>query len=139
MDSISQNIEMIEQIDARLDSAPEYLNACVNELVSFVSGFPYPAWIKDYTTRMIYINPSYERTFNVTVEEYNNRYDFEVWNNSHSNEYGANDRRVMESRQYIKTQEVYLDTNGVEHPVNILKWPLIHKGEVIGVAGIVEG
>lgn len=130
---------MIERLDGRLNMAPEYLSARVNELVSFVACFPYPAWIKDYTTRMIYINPSYEKAYNVTVEEYNNKFDFEVWNNSHSNEYSANDRRVMDSRQHIKTQEVYLDNDGVEHAINILKWPLIHQGEVIGVAGIVEG
>lgn len=135
---ISQNIEMLEAMEMRFAVAPYFLNSREKELVSFVSCFPYPAWIKDYNTRMIYVNPAYEKAYGVTVEEYNGKLDFEVWHNTYAEEYQAHDKSVMENREYVEVNETYQDTQGETHALNVVKWPLIRDGEVIGVAGMVK-
>lgn len=135
---ISQNIEMLEAMEMRFAIAPYFLNSREQELISFVACFPYPAWIKDYNTRMIYLNPAYEKTYNVTVEEYNNKLDFEVWHNESANAYCANDKAVMESRTFVELTETYEDLHGVKHQLDVVKWPLIREGSVIGVAGMVR-
>ncbi len=134
---VAQNIEMLEAMEARLAVAPRFLLAYEQELISFVSCLPYPAWIKDYNTRMIYVNPAYEKAYNITVEEYNGKLDFEVWHNDHSGEYKTNDMQVMQTREHVKLNETYEDVNGKTHTLRVLKWPLTHNNTVIGVAGMV--
>lgn len=135
---ISQNIEMLEAMELRFAVAPYFLDSREKELVSFVSCFPYPAWIKDYNTRMIYVNPAYEDAYGVTVEECAGKLDFEIWHNEYSVEYQAHDLAVMDSREHVETIETYKDKDGNTHPLNVVKWPLLREGAVIGVAGMVR-
>lgn len=134
---ITLNIESLEQMELRLAVAPFFLDSRASELISFISCCPYPAWIKDYDTRMIYVNPAYETEYKVTVEEYNTKLDFEMWHNDSSKEYGINDKAVMESHEHVELQETYVDIHGGEHILNVVKWPLSREGDIIGVAGMV--
>lgn len=134
---LSQNIELLEAMETRLAVASQFLLTYERELISFISCLPYPAWIKDYHTRMIYVNPAYEKAYSVAVEDYNGKQDFEVWHNDFSNEYKTNDIQVMRTGKHVELKETFEDASSTIHTIDVLKWPLTNGGVVLGVAGMV--
>lgn len=135
--SIAAQIQALEVLGERLDKAQQLLDKHHNELVSFLACMPLPAWIKDLNSRMIYINPAYEREYGISVEIYNSKLDAEVWDNEEVvGEYVSHDGLVIRSQAYRSLTEYYVDPQGVKHPIEVLKWPLIVNGMVVGVAGV---
>lgn len=137
--SITQQIEELEVINHRLDTAHRLLTNRHGEVVSFLACLPFPAWIKDLQSRMIYINPTYERLYGVTVEIYNTKLDAEMWPNADASiveEYVAHDKEAIESGKHQSVTEYYVDPEGVKHPVKVVKWPLFVNGGIVAVDGI---
>lgn len=139
--SISAQIEALERMGQRLDTAQILLDKRHDELISFLACMPLPAWIKDLKSRMIYINPAYEQEYGVNVEDYNSKLDSQVWLHENAADvvkaYVAHDELVINTRNYQSVTEHYVDPAGTLHPINVIKWPLIVKGEVVAVAGLV--
>lgn len=139
--TISAQIETLERMGKRLDSAHVLLDKRHNELISFLACLPLPAWIKDLEYRMIYINPAYEQEYGVNVEDYNSKLDSEMWVNESAAEaikaYLEHDELVVSTRSYLSLNEQYVDPAGKSHPIKVLKWPLIVTGDVVAVASLV--
>lgn len=138
--SISAQIQALERMGQRLDTAQILLDARQDELISFLACMPLPAWIKDLNSRMIYINPAYEQEYGINVEDYNSKLDSDVWLHESAaevvQEYIDHDVQAINSRQYQSITEFYVDVAGLKHPISVLKWPLIVGGQVVAVAGL---
>lgn len=100
---------------------------------------PWPAWIKDASLDMIIVNPAYERVFlkpiGKTAKDYENKKDFDIWPEKQAQEYTQHDLWVIRHKKPWEGVESVV-INGVEELWYITKYPLIHEGVVIGVAGM---
>ncbi len=139
---IKAQIASLEYINERLDAARGFLNDHFSELSAFLCCMPFPAWIKNQDTRMIYVNRAYENAFGVTAEQYNTKFDSDIWTKdaaavAAAAEYKQHDLEVMSQKSPIRYVEIYVDPTGVSSDVDVIKWGLLDdKGNIIGVAGV---
>ena len=108
-------------------------------LESFYEYAPIPVWFKDTTSRMYFINRSYEREWGVPQMKYRGATDYEVWPKAVADAFKENDRQVIESRKGFITTEMV--PNDPENPTKVREWviykfPVYKDGEIIGVGGI---
>jgi PAS domain S-box-containing protein len=79
------------------------------------------AWMKDAEGRHVYISPSFERRFNVRLEDWRGRTDFELWPRDIAERFRENDVVVLKENRVIEVVEQAQEADGGR------SWWLSHK------------
>lgn len=137
--SISAMIEQLSSTMSRLDLSYNLLDPRYRELQALIMCCPYPMWFKDTEFKMVFLNKAYELEFGVTVQEYNNKFDENIWPEDVAVEYRQNDLQVLTTQKPISVIEHHFDAQGVYRPITVVKWPLIVNNDLLGVAGMALG
>lgn len=124
----------------KLRSEVEHLQNKVTLLESSHQDAPIPIWLKDRYGIMLALNPEYEKTFLLPIgkkrEDYLHKSDYDVWPQKVAAEYIRNDQFVMRTRQTWRGTETIIDHQGKEQQWQIIKYPRMAGGVLIGIAGI---
>jgi len=72
------------------------------------------AWIKDEEGRYVYLNKVYEQRFNVRMQDWLGKTDFDVWPQSVAEQLRANDLKVMQTGQGLEIDETVFEADGSE-------------------------
>ncbi len=83
----------------------EALRENEERFTAFMDNSPAIAWMKDEQGRHIYLNKSYENHFNVRLEDWRGKTDFELWPSKFANQFWENDRAVLKGGQTIEVIE----------------------------------
>lgn len=100
--------------------------------------WPYPAWFKDASGRVLFANAAYDRLYlrprGYVLTDYVGQDDYAVWPKDIADAFRANDQRVMETGQHIVIAETIEMPGGPEKHL-FIKYPRRLGGVVVGVAG----
>lgn len=108
---------------------------------SFFLGCPIPVWLKRCKKDKIImdkVNPAYTKYTGISLKAYKGREDEDVYDHKTGEEFGDNDKKVIERRAPVRTQELIVNplSNKEEYWIG-WKFPYINNaGIVIGIWGI---
>jgi PAS domain S-box-containing protein len=71
----------------------------------FMDNSPSPAWIKDESFRYVYVNPIFEKLFELKLKNIHGKTDFEIWPQEVAAEFRANDLAVLSSNKPLQAVE----------------------------------
>jgi len=97
---------------------------------------PIPHWVKSREGKMIALNQAYTDLFGITLEEYINHYDNEVWDSNTAAKYSANDQQAVERGVMRATIEIIKDDKPMK--LDVVKWTIRCCGQVF-IAGKCHG
>jgi two-component system sensor histidine kinase UhpB len=103
---------------------------------AFMSNAPMPAWIKDEDLRYVYVNPAHADFLNVTLDEVIGRDDFDLLSSGAAQNAQANDRRALELKHPIATQETIMNGRNQPQILDIIRFPLDGIDDQSLVAGL---
>lgn len=133
-------ILQLRQLSERMEARERGRSLGEDALAAFVQSVPLPAWVKDKNGMMLYINEHYTRAYGVSPQDYIGRTDAEVWGRETAERFRANDLAVMESGlPYYAVEPVHNVVTGRQQFLDVLKFPLLLDGSLLGIAGIVTG
>jgi PAS domain-containing protein len=90
---------------------------------------PFPQWLKSEDFTMIYINPAYEHTFDVTQEQYHGNEDYDVWPDHVASKFRAHDEHVLNTGERLEVIEtVPHPETGEDWPLYVIKYPVQRNG-----------
>ncbi|MDZ4687025.1 MAG: SpoIIE family protein phosphatase [Planctomycetaceae bacterium] len=93
-------------------------------------------YVKDLQGRYQFVNREFERLFHVTQQEAEGKSDFDLFPEDLAAEFQQNDRRVIETKQSLKIEEVAPHADGLHNYLSV-KFPLFDAtGEAVSIAGI---
>lgn len=108
-------------------------------LQSSEDSWPYPAWLKDASGKILFANKAYADAFltprGYTLSDYVGHDDYAVWPRHMANEFRMNDAIVMRTRQHVVVKEKVLVGEENEETMLFVKYPRFLGGVVVGVAG----
>lgn len=112
-------------------------------LEAYYEHMPGPAWMKDSSSRMFFINRAYENEWGVSKLKYEGMTDHDIWPPDVADAFVRNDVEVIERRAGFVTDEQVparaLEPISEANPTaawRIWKFPVVIKGEVVGIGGI---
>jgi PAS domain S-box-containing protein len=133
--SLDHVLELMQDITDR-KQAEEALRESEQRFATFMDNSPAIAWMKDEKGRYVYLNKTYEDTFNVRLAGWLGKTDYEVWPSETAERFRQTDLEVMKLGKPIQIIEETVDPNGQHHYLLNSKFPLSdHKGRRY-VAGI---
>lgn len=86
------------------------------------------AWMKDVDGRLIYLNKPFERLFNIKLNDWIGKTDFDIWPEAVAQKLRENDLEVLETGESISTVETVPQLDGMH------SW-MVHKFQVTGHDG----
>ncbi len=120
----------LERTSAALRTSEAFLN-------SLVENIPVNVFRKDAKGRLTYANKRYCTRWNTQLSDILGKTDFEISPPELAQKYADDDRRVMESRQPLETEEIDAKPNGEMSWIQIIKVPIIDAdGQVAGIQGM---
>ncbi len=131
----SEKINMLQTTITELRSKIILLESASNDL-------PFPMWLKDVDSKMLYLNNEYERLFLIpngkTAKDYIGRYDHEVWSKEIADEFTANDRRVLASKSgtYVFTETIKVNGAELTNKYKVVKYLRYVGKTVVGIGGM---
>lgn len=72
---------------------------------AFMDNAPAVAWAKDEQGRYVYLNKAYEKRFQVQLDDWQGKTDFEVWPQEVAQAFWENDRKVLADNEALQTIE----------------------------------
>lgn len=84
---------------------------------AFMNNSPAVALMKDEQGRFVYINQPFERCFNIKMEDWLGKTDFDVWSEELALQFRENDRAVLAADKTLEVVEVVPDPDG-----NLRQW-----------------
>jgi PAS domain-containing protein len=114
----------------------------IKTLEAYPYYMPGPAWMKDETSRMLFINEVYSREWGVSAFRYVGKFDHDIWPKEIADNFVKNDQEVIKCGCSIRTLEliprralepISEDNEAVEWIV--WKWPVVKDGKIFGIAG----
>lgn len=79
---------------------------------AFMNNSSVVAWMKDEQGRHVYLSKIYENRFNVSLNEWLGKTDFELWPQEIAQTFWKNDQAVLASGQPMETIEETIDSDG---------------------------
>lgn len=123
------------KLEAKLDEQFNHLSV----LHSYFEHIGTPCWLKGIDGRMIYINTAYEKEWSISRLKYEGNTDYDVWPKGVADKAVLNDNVVLTKLKGLTFKQRLPvdpeDPNGEYMTYTILKWPVMHRDEVIGVGG----
>lgn len=108
---------------------------------AFIENLPVPAWCKGPDGKMLWINYEYSQQWGIRPNDYEGKFDYDVWGAEVAAHFREHDLRVIHDRVTLATTEHVPDRiNDPTSPTRkwmIRKFPVFNsKAEVIAVGGI---
>ena len=102
---------------------------------------PFPMWLKDMDSRMLYLNTEYERNFlqpiNKTAADYIGKFDRDIWPANLAQEYVENDKKTLKLKETtVLTEYVILNNEDHSQEWKVVKYLRYVGKTVIGIGGI---
>ncbi len=91
---------------------------------AFMHYCPMISFIKDEGCRYLYVNPTFERRFHVSLDEVRGKTNDELMPSAAAAELNENDRRVLSTREAIEVEETVPMPDGHSEQWLVLKFPL---------------
>ena len=128
--SLKSEIERRRKIEQELQQSQVRLEAILNNAPSVI-------YLKEPEGPMLLVNREFETIFNITSAEAVGKSDRELFPDDIAAAFAVNDRRVVETRQSLQTEEVALQADGKLHTFLSIKFPLFDsQGRVVQIGGI---
>lgn len=102
---------------------------------AYYENMPGPAWMKDTSGVMFFINSAYEKQFGVSKREYQQSTDVQVWGEEIGNAFWKNDMKVLRAKKGFVVQE-WVPFKKDLILFKIWKFPIFIKDELIGCGGV---
>lgn len=127
---------MIQDITERKQTE-EALRQSEERLRSFMMNSPSLVFFKTLDGRYLYVNPAFERLFQLPEGHIIGKTDYEVFSREQANQFAVNDRRVLHEGHALETEETASYEDGT-HTSLAMKFPVFGAdGAVWGIGGIV--
>ena len=128
--SLKSEIERRREIEQELQQSQVRLQAILNNAPSVI-------YLKEPEGQLLLVNREFETIFNLTSAEAVGKSDRELFPEDIATGFAKNDRRVVETRQSLQTEEVALQADGKLHTFLSIKFPLFDlQGRVVQIGGI---
>ncbi|MDD5171740.1 MAG: PAS domain-containing protein [Candidatus ainarchaeum sp.] len=126
----------MKQSSPELKKRLEEKNASTKELAeterlfhAFMSSTRMVAWIKDTEGRFVYVNRSFEKTFNKNLQELVGKTDADIFPKKIAETLHANDAEVLRTGRNIETEEQVPAPDGTLRRWQVFKFPLSIESE----------
>ncbi len=103
---------------------------------AFMNNSPACAWMKDDQYRYVYLNAPFQKRFQVSIDEFYGRTDFDVWPRETAEELRTSDLKVASSGEPVEMIENLTDPAGVVHQTLICKFPIRDAAGRLYLGGI---
>lgn len=130
--------QRIARLDALLAECGRALKESQSALIASARAgdtCPFPSWVKACDGTMLWINNEYSVRYGVTLEDYQNRKDVEIWGEETAAVFRVADDAVCSTRQPWRGVEACGDGTLTK----VLKWPALDETgtKILGVCGMV--
>lgn len=106
----------------------------------YIDSLPFPAWIKrqerDGDIVMVMINRAYEIKYDIKKARYEGKTDAQVWPRDLAKNFEKNDRLVLESKGYHRSNEKVIE-DGKTKTVEVWKFSLEFQDGSFGIGGLI--
>ena len=128
--SLKSEIERRRKVEEELQQSQVRLQAILNNAPSVI-------YLKEPEGQLLLVNREFETIFNLTSAEAVGKSDRDLFPEDIAAGFAKNDRRVVETRQSLQTEEVALQADGKLHTFLSIKFPLFDlQGRVVQIGGI---
>ena len=103
---------------------------------AFMNAAPMPTWIKDSGLRYSYVNPAQSTFFGMMPGDMDGLTDFELMSSGAAEASQENDRKVLQDRCELHTQETVFDHNHNARILDVVRFPIHGEGKGDMVAGL---
>jgi two-component system sensor histidine kinase UhpB len=103
---------------------------------AFMNAAPMPTWIKDAQLRYSYVNPAQSAFFGMTPGDMDGLTDVDLMSSGAAEASQENDRKVLEEKRELHTQETVFDHNHNARILDVVRFPLSGEGKGEMVAGL---
>lgn len=103
---------------------------------AFMSAAPMPTWIKDAQLRYSYVNPAQSAFFGMTPGDMDRMTDFDLMSSGAATTSQENDRKVLEQKGELHTQETVFDHNHNPRILDVVRFLIRGEGKGDMVAGL---
>jgi PAS domain S-box-containing protein len=129
------NIELQNEIHER-KQVERALRESEERFRLFMEKLPGVAFIKDLEGRYVYVNETWENTFNMTPLDWFGKTDEEIWPLTFANQFKENDRFVIDNRKTLQVIETAPHGEMIHYWL-VNKFPILDKDRIpIMVGGI---
>jgi len=111
-----QSLSALQRLNEELRQSQENLQAVIDNTTAVI-------YLKDLEGRFLLINRQFENLFHVTREQVIGKTDYDVFPKDLADAFQANDRRVIDSGEVLKIEEVAPQHDGLHTYISI-KFPL---------------
>ena len=137
-DALTQQIEKLSHLIGVFKREPREGSEVIDQeylillsIKALLDSRDVPTWFKSPSGNMLYINPAYEKAYNILAEDYAGKTDKEIWlEDKTAYQFKSNDNLAMSEGKAITADEI---VNG--KTVRVRKWPVYISDKLIGVAG----
>ncbi|KAF1035346.1 MAG: Signal transduction histidine-protein kinase/phosphatase DegS [Herbaspirillum frisingense] len=99
---------------------------------AFMNAAPMPTWIKDSQLRYSYVNPAQSTFFGMTPGDMDGMSDFELMSTGAAEASQENDRKVLDEKRELHTQETVFDHNHNARILDVVRFPISgEKGDMV--------
>jgi hypothetical protein len=111
-------------------------------LESATNDLPFPMWLKDIESTMLYVNEEYENLFlkpmGLTTLDYMGKKDVDIWGEEIGKKYIESDKKTlaMKGKSYLTLDPIILNGNNLSEHWKIIKYLRFVGKVVVGIGGI---
>jgi len=149
-DDLIKRVDHLEDEQENLSRSKLYLEKEIIHLrtqlqlfESSTTSLPLPIWIKDLDGKMLYMN---DYCINMVLKPLGMKFsdqvgktDLEIWGKELADQYRKTDERIIRYKKPIESVEPVLTRAGDVYYVDVIKFPRLFEGIVVGVAGVIKG
>jgi two-component system sensor histidine kinase UhpB len=103
---------------------------------AFMNAAPMPTWIKDGQLRYNYVNPAQSAFYGMTPHDMDGMTDAELMTSGGAEASREYDRKVLEEKCELHTQETVFDHNHNARILDVVRFPISGEGKGDMVAGL---
>ncbi|MBI3357911.1 MAG: PAS domain-containing protein, partial [Nitrospirae bacterium] len=117
------------------NAAEEALRVSEGRLSAFMINSPSPVFCKSWDGRYLYVNPEFERLFQLPADHIIGKTDYDIFLPEQADQFAVNDRQVIHEEHAIEFEETATYYDGI-HVSLVVKFPLPDAdGAVNGLIG----
>ena len=121
---------------SELKQAEEAVRQSEELLATVLDHLPAPVYLRDRDGCFTLVNRTYEEVYRVKKDDLRGKTVHEIYPKHQAEEYAAQDRDVVESREVMEYEIAVPDADG-KHTFAVLRFPIVGaSGELVGVGGV---
>lgn len=112
-------------------------------LESASNDLPFPMWLKDVNSKMLFVNVEYEKTFLVPMgkkaSDYIGSFDYDIWSKEVADSYVASDKKTLKLKgqsSIITGDIIIIDGKDLSEEWVVIKFLRYVGASVVGIGGI---